>query len=446
MAEKDQTETILESEEGLEGYSPHGLAVYITNQCFPGGCEHCILSCSVSPPEGIHVIEEPSMLKAIDEARDAGLDTVYFPGGEPFLHFDILLKGVRRSFENGLNVSVETNGIWAQSLEKARNCLDAIGEIAKDFPSNLLIISISLDEFHEKHIPFENLAHVVRAHFEKPDTENMPLSMHQMNTPNTSETTERFLDTLEKVGEMKVGYISVNGLAHVSLVEQTAQIKAPDLGSIVKGLIDRDLITIAQAMQLNDMQFSSLPEAGEVLNAMIKENTPYEKLGLLEQTGSGYKCVLIIYSKERVFSLTGNDISLCGKAANLRKDEEFMRWYKENAGFGVVKQAHVVCIGPDSNYYVTPGHANSRRHPIAPSSETTLSAAIEMARQDVICALLSHGLKDELLPFIMAQDPELGEALSDETVSWVEFGHRVFEREDLVDVLRKFVKVKTQTA
>ena len=63
-------------------------------------------------------------LKSIEEilkqAESPGsVRSIYFEGGEPFLYYPIMLRGIRRAAEKGYSVGVVTNGYWATGAEDA---------------------------------------------------------------------------------------------------------------------------------------------------------------------------------------------------------------------------------------------------------------------------------------------------------------------------------------
>lgn len=66
---------------------------------------------------------------------------IYFEGGEPFLYYPILVKGVHQAAEMGFKVGLVSNGFWATSLE------DAI-EWLKPFEGLVQDLSVSSDLYH----------------------------------------------------------------------------------------------------------------------------------------------------------------------------------------------------------------------------------------------------------------------------------------------------------
>jgi MoaA/NifB/PqqE/SkfB family radical SAM enzyme len=69
------------------------------------------------------------------------VEWIYFEGGEPFLYYPVLLKGVALSAEMGYKVGVVTNGYWATSRDDAREWLTPLVGKIQD-------LSISSDLYH----------------------------------------------------------------------------------------------------------------------------------------------------------------------------------------------------------------------------------------------------------------------------------------------------------
>ncbi len=76
------------------------------------------------------------------QANDTGsIRWIYFEGGEPFLYYATLLKGVEMAANAGFEVGVVTNGYWATSPEDAVNWLRPLAPFTKD-------LTISSDLYH----------------------------------------------------------------------------------------------------------------------------------------------------------------------------------------------------------------------------------------------------------------------------------------------------------
>lgn len=124
---------------------PRDLGIILTYRCH-GGCAHCLYNCGPRRSDAA---------MALDDLR-AALDAVgvwprppqvHLTGGEPFLHYPLLLEGARMAAERGIHVYAETSGGWctdeAQAVERFR-ALRAAG---------LQAILISCSPFHAERIP-----------------------------------------------------------------------------------------------------------------------------------------------------------------------------------------------------------------------------------------------------------------------------------------------------
>jgi len=67
--------------------------------------------------------------------------SIYFEGGEPFLYYPILAKGIAEAANKGFKVGIVTNGYWATTLEDALEWL-------RPFKGSVQDLSISSDLFH----------------------------------------------------------------------------------------------------------------------------------------------------------------------------------------------------------------------------------------------------------------------------------------------------------
>jgi len=86
------------------------------------------------------------------QALEAGtVKWVYFEGGEPFLYYATLLRGVQIAAEMGFQVGVVSNAYWGTSLGDALECL-------KPFAGLLGDLTVSSDLYHSN----EKLSQLVK--------------------------------------------------------------------------------------------------------------------------------------------------------------------------------------------------------------------------------------------------------------------------------------------
>jgi len=114
-----------------------GLHILLTYQCIYE-CDHCFVWGS---PRQKGTLTYDKIENILQQAKDAGVDSIYFEGGEPFLYYAILVKGVAKANELGLSVGIVTNAYWAISVADAIECL-------QPFAGRLADLTISSDLFH----------------------------------------------------------------------------------------------------------------------------------------------------------------------------------------------------------------------------------------------------------------------------------------------------------
>lgn len=80
--------------------------------------------------------------RILHAAQEAGTVTsIYFEGGEPFLFYPVMLRGVIEAREMGFSVGIVSNAYWAEDLESALEWLRPFAGILDD-------LSVSSDLFH----------------------------------------------------------------------------------------------------------------------------------------------------------------------------------------------------------------------------------------------------------------------------------------------------------
>lgn len=115
----------------------NGLHLLLTYQCTLE-CDHCFVWGSPWQ-HGSMTIEMVQDILA--QAKDAGIESIYFEGGEPFLLYVVLARGVQMAYELGFEVGIVSNGYWATSVP------DAV-EWLRPFAGKLADLSLSSDLYH----------------------------------------------------------------------------------------------------------------------------------------------------------------------------------------------------------------------------------------------------------------------------------------------------------
>jgi hypothetical protein len=115
-----------------------GLHLLLTYQCNLE-CDHCFVWGS---PWQTGTLTLPTIRHILAQARDLGtVQWIYFEGGEPFLYYAVLLKGVMEAAAMGFQVGIVSNGYWANDVEDALEWLRPLAGLIQD-------LSISSDLFH----------------------------------------------------------------------------------------------------------------------------------------------------------------------------------------------------------------------------------------------------------------------------------------------------------
>lgn len=115
-----------------------GLHLLLTYQCTLE-CDHCFVW---SSPESRGTMRLEDVRSILRQAKAlGGIEWIYFEGGEPFLFYPLLVKGVRLAARAGFRVGVVSNGYWATGLDEAREALRPFRGLVQD-------LSISGDRYH----------------------------------------------------------------------------------------------------------------------------------------------------------------------------------------------------------------------------------------------------------------------------------------------------------
>jgi MoaA/NifB/PqqE/SkfB family radical SAM enzyme len=114
-----------------------GLHILLTYQC-TYECDHCFVWGS---PWQTGTLTLEQIEQILLQAKAAGVSSIYFEGGEPFLYYAILKKGVYRAAEMGFSVGIVSNAYWATSVADAEEWL-------RPFVGRLADLSVSSDLYH----------------------------------------------------------------------------------------------------------------------------------------------------------------------------------------------------------------------------------------------------------------------------------------------------------
>jgi MoaA/NifB/PqqE/SkfB family radical SAM enzyme len=114
-----------------------GLHILLTYQCIYE-CDHCFVWGS---PRQTGTLTLEQIEQILHQAKEAGVTSIYFEGGEPFLYYPILVQAVRKAADLGFSVGIVSNAYWANSVSDAEEWL-------RPFVGRLADFSVSSDLFH----------------------------------------------------------------------------------------------------------------------------------------------------------------------------------------------------------------------------------------------------------------------------------------------------------
>ncbi len=93
-----------------------GLHLLLTCQC-NYSCDHCFVW---GDPFQSGTMTLQQIGRILDEGENHGsVKSIYFEGGEPFLYYPVMVRGIRMAAKRGFSVGVVTNGYWATGREDA---------------------------------------------------------------------------------------------------------------------------------------------------------------------------------------------------------------------------------------------------------------------------------------------------------------------------------------
>jgi len=179
-----------------------GLHLLLTYQCTLE-CDHCFVWGS---PWQSGTMTLQKIERILQQARDLGtVGWIYFEGGEPFLYYAVLLKGVQMAAGMDFQVGVVSNSYWATAEQDAREWL-------KPFTGLIQDLSVSSDLFHWS----EKLSQQAKNARAAAEQLGIPLGIISIAQPEAT-------DSASAVGKLPEGETSVmyRGRAAEKLVGRT---------------------------------------------------------------------------------------------------------------------------------------------------------------------------------------------------------------------------------
>jgi len=129
-----------------------GLHILLTYQC-NYECDHCFVWGS---PRQTGTLTLEQIEDILNQAQDAGVTSIYFEGGEPFLYYAVLKRAVHMAADMGFSVGIVSNSYWANSVADATEWL-------RPFAGRVSDLSVSSDLYHCGNCPGERPQNAVVA-------------------------------------------------------------------------------------------------------------------------------------------------------------------------------------------------------------------------------------------------------------------------------------------
>jgi len=117
-----------------------GLHLLLTYRCNLS-CDHCFVWGGPGQ-SGTMTLKNIEDILA-EAATVPSIRSIYFEGGEPFLYYPVMMRGIRMAAERGYDVGVVTNGYWATDLPDAEEWLRPLAGLVGD-------LAVSSDLHHER--------------------------------------------------------------------------------------------------------------------------------------------------------------------------------------------------------------------------------------------------------------------------------------------------------
>lgn len=130
------------------------IGLFITYKC-QISCPHCIVDAGPHRMEEISLCDAFDWIDQISKYRNGYIKLIALTGGEPFYDLNKLNKISSYAGSHGLIVTSVTNAYWAKDYEAAKETLHQIPSVNA--------LAISADVYHQKSIPFSNVANAIRA-------------------------------------------------------------------------------------------------------------------------------------------------------------------------------------------------------------------------------------------------------------------------------------------
>jgi MoaA/NifB/PqqE/SkfB family radical SAM enzyme len=131
-----------------------GIHLLLTYQCTQE-CDHCFVW---SSPHYLETMTFEQIRELLNEAKKLGtVKWVWFEGGEPFLYYPVMVKGVKEAKALGFQVGALSNAYWATCEEDALEWLHPLAELG------IADLGLSADRYHGEDLEAERVKKGVKA-------------------------------------------------------------------------------------------------------------------------------------------------------------------------------------------------------------------------------------------------------------------------------------------
>ena len=165
-----------------------GLHLLLTYEC-NYECDHCFVWGS---PWQTGTMTLENIRQILLQAVELGtINSIYFEGGEPFLYYAIMLRGIQEAVDHGFKVGIVTNCYWATEVDDALVWLRTLEGLVQD-------LSISSDLYHGSEELFRKAQNACQA----AEKLEIPIGVISVAQPEVS-------DAVSAIGQLPSGESSV---------------------------------------------------------------------------------------------------------------------------------------------------------------------------------------------------------------------------------------------
>lgn len=128
--------------------------ILLTYKC-DGECDHCFVWSGPQAPGTMSLRQVAEVVRQAAEVKS--VSSLYFEGGEPFLFYPVLLKGIEIARQGGFEVGIVSNAYWAEDEDDAELWLKPIADLG------ISDLSLSTDDYHGEDESARRVANAKRA-------------------------------------------------------------------------------------------------------------------------------------------------------------------------------------------------------------------------------------------------------------------------------------------